>query len=222
MGLEMVELVMEIEERYAITLREEDAEEIETFGQFVTYVHQRMRETHNILPEDLNEKIVSAALVERLRTLVPDGVEVSQETRMEVLAPALKRDETNVWKYLTERFPELSDWDEYCPAKGCAGSILFFAVMAVWLTSVSFLAGLCLGVVTVLIWWFFYTNRVFGKNLGEIAREVVEKRQRLLRDKELSLEELEDEMRVIFCEQLGLNPEKVRWESRLVKDLGLG
>ena len=57
--------------------------------------------------------------------------------------------------------------------------------------------------------------RTFGDCVEAVHREVN-------RTREATMEEVEEGLRIIFCEQMWLKPEKVRWESDLKKDLGIG
>ncbi len=237
MGMDLVELVMDIEDRYDIAIHPADfGETPPTFGDLVDLVCRKINESRNAPLEAMDEEFVLAALLTQLRTLVPESVDVNSKTPMKVFAPALKRDENDVWGRLRERFPELHGWREYCRAGVGCGCVTSLVLMAIWFAvyryyiitnyfptpSVSFLAGLCLGAATALFWWLFFSEALNrGKNLGELARMIVEKRRNRLRSKELPKSDIENELRSLICDSFGLKPENVHRESLLTKDLGL-
>ena len=136
MGLDFVELIMEVENRYVITLpgNDDDWASINTFGEFVELVYRRINELRNAAREEVNVGIVSAALVAQMRTLAPKGVVVNAETEMRVFVPALKRDECETWQRLQKRFPELDNWHKYCPVRKGLGCISFVALVTIYFT----------------------------------------------------------------------------------------
>jgi hypothetical protein len=88
---------------------------------------------------------------------------------------------------------------------------------------VSFLiaAFSCLGIIA-LVRLFWVVFRLPYQTLRDVAHAIAEKRQTLLKVREYSSDDIENELREYMSKAFALKPEVIRRESELVKDLGLG
>jgi hypothetical protein len=93
MGLDTVEIVMEIEETFGITIPDEDAEKIQTIGDAYRYIIARLE-----FPEVPGPCLTSAAFCNFRRTLMKKmGITrsaIRPRTRMDELFPELDRRHT--------------------------------------------------------------------------------------------------------------------------------
>lgn len=234
MGLEIAELMLEVEERYAIEIDEDDVKDLSTFGDLVDLVKRKIDEPLRPEIAESSYEIILSSFLAELLSLIPKEIQVDETTKLSELKPFVKR--RDIWSIVQKRFPELPSWKQiglrrvYFLDKPTIFG--FFGVMVVWMIvftcigerpdwriSIAAMVA-CLG--TGLGWLFLFAGRLPHRTIGDVVKEIVEKRQKRLRASQLSSDEVEYELRNFVCKAFALKSEKVRRESELVKDLGLG
>ncbi len=202
MGLEIAELMLEVEERYAIVIDEDDVMNVETFGDLVDMVKRNIDKTPSYAEAESSYDIILAALLAELRTLLPPQMEFDENTTLKELKRYEKRGQ--LWVAVNERFPEMPAWMLSSMSKGISLGCAVVLVLPVLLGLVE-------------------RGCIRDQTLADVAAEIVQKRRNRLRAPTLSAGEIESELREIICEQFGVRePEKITRETDLVKDLGLG
>jgi len=78
----------------------------------------------------------------------------------------------------------------------------------------------CLGLVWALL--LEIVGRLPRYTVGDVAKAIAEKRQKLLKVREYSIDDIENDLRTYMSKDFVIKPEKIRRECDLVKDLGLG
>ena len=201
MGLDLAELAMEIEERYAIELEVEAWKDIQTFGDLIDEVKRIIDRPLDPPIEESGNEIILQSLLAELRLRLPREVEVNQETRLKELRPYVKR--YDIWPLVQQRFPELPTWRGFALRR------------TPYEERVS-----CLGLPWIGLLWIVgcWPHRT----VGDVAQAIAKKRQKLLKARECSALDIENDLRAYMSEAFGLKPEKIRREHDLVKDLGLG
>ncbi|MGL4942635.1 MAG: acyl carrier protein [Thermoguttaceae bacterium] len=239
MGLDLVELSLEIESRYGVELRADDWASVETFGDLVDSVARRQGETREMLAsrETFDAESVRSDI---LRVL---GGPPEAMSRRERLAASMR---------LRKAFPEIQEQRLSCWATLLCASVfvatflssLVFVVTRDWRSilgdqhpvefvtfmTASFLAlggsGLVAWCLTKTLSWLLTPTPRLAVDV--IVEEILEYRRRLKekidsRPAELSSELLEEELRTFIATNFGFrDPQKITRASRLVRDLGLG
>jgi len=90
MGLELAELAMAIEERYAIELDEDAWKDVRTFGDLVDSVKRLIDQPLDPPIEESRNEIILQSLLAELRLRLPKDVEVNEETQLNKLKPYIK------------------------------------------------------------------------------------------------------------------------------------
>jgi len=235
MGMDFVELMLEIEERYAVEIDKDDWVNMRTFGDLVDSVQRVIARSLDPPIEESRNEIILQSLLAELRSRLPKEVEIHEETRLSKLKPYVKR--YDIWSFVQRRFPELPSWNNigvrqsyYVDRPSCLG---FLAVTVAWLIvygiTINYfektLGAILMAMVTCLgiafAWLFWIVMRLPHRTIGDVAGAIAVKRQRLLMARELSSEDIENELRVLMSKAFALKPEKIQRESHLVKDLRL-
>lgn len=225
MGLDGVELVMEVEDRFNVRLADHDVERVRTVADLAALVLARMPFLRGVCP--------TARSFYELRTLLTSrGIERSDirpRTRLAELFPPGSRE---AWKSLCaedRRLPRLR------VSPRVDGVLLWIAGLSVfaWFMATAAAFGargggvallISLGVIAVGGAAFALTRGVLARHfptsmetVGDIARAIapIERSGNRLLDELRVLEEV----RKLTAEQLGLPLERVRPESDFVRDL---
>lgn len=237
MGLDAVELVMEVEETFGIKIDDRDAEKIITVGGLFEYV---LRQLEAAKPQ--SGKCGTAVAFYRLRRTLGESLGVARplvkpSTALDDLVPADGRRSSwpRLERALELRLPRLL-YPEWVVATllllgvltflttsfmavllispwSIGGPIALCAVIAVWLTSLAASAARPLAVrlpaecqsVADL------TRAIASANYGRIAAA----------QGCWNRAEVWDVLRKLIGEQLGVEPEELKAESRFVDDLGI-
>jgi acyl carrier protein len=236
MGLELAELILEIQERYAIELEDDDFANMRTFGGLIDTVKRKIDRPLDPATNETGKEIILQSLLAELRARLPKNVEINEDTRSRTLGAYLKQ--CDAGEVIRQRFPELPSWVAVGYRREYRGDWLnilsFWGVMIAMFVIVaiamkyfgeniwSFLIAAvpCLGI--ALVWLFLIVLRVPYRTLRDVAHVIAEKRQTLLKVHEYSADDIENELREYMSKAFALKPEKIRRESDLVKDLGLG
>ena len=228
MGLDGVELVMEVEDHFGISLGDDEASQIRTVGDLVAIIRARA-----VAGEQLDCPTRSAffSLRQLVREITGDPA-LRFRPRDEVaaiLSPRLRR---RLWRWLREllktepRALHLPPWLR--SALVVAGVCLVIAALATAAID-PVIVPLALVGAAVLGFGLLMACSAFREvpppgwaTWGELARRIAGisaiKSGRHLTDEDVVLEEL----RPIIAEQLGVDAEKIVLGTRFVEDLGLG
>lgn len=224
MGLDGVELVMEVEDRFNVRLADHDVERVRTVADLAALVLARMPFLRGACP--------TARSFYELRTLLTSrGIkrsDIRPRTRLAELFPPGSRE---AWKSLCaedRRLPRLRvnpRVDGVLLWSAALSIVAWFMAMAVLLAKGDgFAALITLGVVAVGGAAFALTRSALARHfptgmetVGDIARAIapIERSGNRLLDELRVLEEV----RRLTAEQLGLPLERVRPESDFVRDL---
>ncbi len=231
MGLDTVELVLEVEDAFAIHIADRDAEKIQTVGQLHEYIIEHLAATDPAKPA----VCATARCFYRIRRALVEGVGLERGAvkPAALLADLLplgqrRRDWNRFRRALALRVPELR-----LPAS--VGPLLALALVALPWIAIAQTVGLnsvMLGPFVVLwslllvfSYWLSRPLAVFfpltEPTLGNLVRQVAERNQAwLVGLPPMSREEVWDKLQKIVCEQLGVDESKVRPEASFVNDLG--
>ncbi len=237
MGLDTVELVMEMEETFGITIPDEEAEKIQTVGQAYRYILAHLGE-----PPLTGPGCLSAAMFYRLRRQLMGGLRVERsrirpDSALDDLIP--KQDRQSAWRNLEGglgwRLPKLlrPDWVYRLRAVLAVGFLTAevyawgrlggFAVEAVFFVLLFAAIGLLfLGValeeLTRPLATILPTTTIRGlvpmvlaTNLGTF---------RMKNPHGWTDAEVWEILVALICEQMGVSPEIIREDTSFVNDLG--
>ena len=192
MGLELTELILETGERYAVEFEDNDWANLRTFGDWIDMVKQKIGRTLDPPIEESGYEIILQSLLAELRLRLPKSVEINEGTQLRKLKRYAKRYE--VCSFVRQRFPELPSW----VCQEFEGSGIGCAM------------------------WFWFVVRPPRRTVGDVAKVITERRQKLLKVRDCSVADIENELRDYMCKAFALKPEEIQKESDLVTDLGLG
>jgi len=235
MGVDIAELLLEVEERYAIELGEDEIGNIRTFGDLVDSIKRTIDKPLDPPIEESRNEIILQSLLAELRARLPRDAEINEETKLKQLRPLVKQHD--IWSLVQQRFPELPTWHSVNFRRTFyldrPTFLSFLGVMVAWLVigTVSKYFGESLwtffvaAVPCLLIafaWLFWTVERLPHRTVGDVAHAIAERRQKLLKAREYSSADIENELRIFMSKRFALKPEEIQRESDLVKDLGLG
>lgn len=205
MGLDLVELVMEVEDAFGISIPDEEAGSLTTVGALIGYVHKRLQSYKS-------DTCATAAAFYRIRRLFMQKLplnraDIKPDSSLAELIPAERRRE--IWSELavteSQRLPRLQR-----PAwLSCMGLALGVLVPVFYLAS----AVLSLTVLLFLLIGIFVTRR-WATRFPATCQTIRELALRLARPAEsasLSEAEIAHRVRLIVCDQLG-------WELAEIHD----
>lgn len=235
MGLDGVELVMEVEERFGVTLLDSETSQVRTVADLAALVVSRLPRASGGCPTAHAFYLIRRVLVEHARV---DRGSVRPDARWDVL---FSTDLPHVWNGLRGieyRFPELvhpdgrahairvgllagvlggmalaaATWQQYGPMAGLLALALGLTatIMARGIAD-GFRSQLPRGLVTV----GDLARRIAGASVSEATGPLGPGQRLIVQQRVL------DEVRVITSEQLGVPLERVKPESEFVKDLGM-
>lgn len=232
MGLDAVELVMEVEDRFNVKLADSECSRVRTVADLAALVISRLPRPSGICPTartffELRSQMVNGAGVER-RLVRP-------KARLETLFPSGLRRPWRMLRMANPRLPRLVASSAVDTAIMWATAIgVFVSVAVVGVTWARF--GAVAGVVAFLLVavamvTFLRTSKEVGwrlppgvETVGDVVRLIApiavahgSPGERLLAQQRVLAE-----VRRITSLQLGLPLEKVQPESDFVKDLGVG
>jgi acyl carrier protein len=218
MGLDVIELALEIEEEFSIRIPDRDAEHIRTVGDLVDYAHERLRKrSHAVCPTSHTFFRLRRELMHHLALPRPA---VRPTASMAALVPEVRRRE--VWRELEAAglpLPPLQGGVPACCVWMTAALVLGAAAFLWWSGALVLLAALGLVLLAaratqplaVAIPPACVTVRatVFYLTPGRLTDA-------------LSREEIASRVRRIVAENLGLSLDEVQEHSRIAEDLGAG
>ncbi len=230
MGLDIVELMLEIEEQYAIEVDEDDAKDVRTFGDLVDMVKRSINKTPPMNAEQAGYEVVRDSLLAELRIWLPKDLNVDEHTKLKELKRHVKR--RDIWSAIQERFPELPSWrlinmrrtwfvdaPMYLGFLGVIISCWFISTYLEEIVAWWMISTIMLGI--GLAWLFLIVGRLPHRTIGDVAEEITQKRQTRCKAQQLSVETIEEELRTMLVEGFALKPEEIHRDSDLFKDLRL-
>jgi acyl carrier protein len=231
MGLELVEIVIEVEETFGIIVSDDTAANIRTVGQLHDYILDRRRQTQQHgCPTGHVFRDVRRVLTETA-SLPRQAIRPSTELKT-ILPPRIRR---RVWKRLQQeaqgRLPDLClpfrlgpVLAGACLVAGVIGTVMI--VPHVGLVHAMVLGGTAL--VAMLLVAFFVT-RPFALSfphgvatVGDVARATLPPKYEAAVKQQMTDEEVWEKLRKIVADTLGVKVEKVTPSARFVEDLGAG
>ena len=244
MGMDLVELALEIEERYVVEFDENDWADMLTFGDMIDMVKRKIDRPIDLSIEESGHEIILQSLLAELRLRLPQNVEINEETQLRKLRRYAKN--YKIWSFVQQRFPELPSWDSigFRQIHGvgmpncfecCSGIVIFGLLMLIMLIAIFniifglfgvnqwtvFVSGLFLTSIVLMYLYLFVRHQLEHRTVGDVAKAIAERRQKLLKVREYSSDDIENELRNYMSKTFALKPEKILRESELVKDLGL-
>lgn len=231
MGLELVELVMEVEETFGIIVSDEAAPELQTVGQLHDYILEcRRRTQQQRCPTGPVFRDVRRVLTETT-SLPRQAIRPATELKT-ILPPRIRR---QVWKRLKLQVPgrlrglRLPFRLGPVLAGGCLVAGVVGAVMLAPL--VGFVHALVLaGMATVaMLLVSFFVTRPFAlafphgvATVGDAARATLPPGYEMAVKQQMTDEEVWEKLQKIVADILGVKVEKVTPSARFVEDLGAG
>lgn len=236
MGLESVELVMEVEEAFGFSIRDEDAATFYTVGQLYDYIM-----AHRF--EGKQPGCLTSVTFYRLRRALMSVLwiarrDVRLSSDLNAVIPARRR---QVWSDLQEaiglRLPKLvlPVWAR--AARIAVGFVLGTALFLVFLDGrwkmaaafpEAFNTALCLTLVLMFLLNLgtkplaVAFRREFA-TVGGLTKCILKKNCGAISDdcQHVNAEEVWNTLRTVIVEQLGVRPDDVTKEARFVEDLGM-
>jgi hypothetical protein len=245
MGLDIVEMIMEVEETFDITIPDKEAERIRTVGDLFHVVLGRIPLEEGP-PGQPGPVVCSTSRVfYRIRRILVDGLEVNRRrirpaTAVEELIP--ESDRRRWWSEAAERlgwtFPDLRKprwvvWALWILFHGLSLSLFWYHLALLGLTQQALVQAAILNLLVgplYLIAAYAVTtpletrlplgcttvrglvDQVVARNYGKLRREMGLGRP----------EEVWKTLQMILVEQLGVSPESITEEARIVELLGPG
>lgn len=238
MSLDYLDLSLDIEERFDVSLDRERLQSAKTFGDILDMLIDRIQETP-IPPETeqrSEEQEYRATLEElktELQTLVPNCGDLSETTKLAKIIRFGQR--YRIWTALRTRFPVLPlenptqnrkmfTWLTYMGPVTFAAVILSGIKMFEWgkwifAVSMIILFAMFFGGAIYFIAQYFSSPY---KTVGDLADEIAQRRCRNARFRQANREEIAEMLREIFRKVLALDAKnEIRFDSRLREDLGV-
>ncbi len=226
MGLDMIEIVMAVEDRFGIQISEDEASQCETVGKYYELIKSKVRSRP--LVESCSEQRVFYRL---RRALVNLTAWPRKMIRPNMPVSALSENET--LKTLWERLEEQTKWvfPKLEPGISGKGLMIFAFWVILVVISIALLfygyikAGFCLAALCVLMGIyrkrFSYRNASYSvpshcRTLGDLSKALVELNHRV-NDRQIW-----SDLCQIIADILGLEPSELKPESHFVRDLNAG
>lgn len=219
MGLDLVEIVMDVEDEFRLDLPDAECERCETVGQFADLVHSRLRRSQEErCPSQHGFYIVRKALMKHLGLA---RAEVRRDTRLEAIFPRKRR--RAAWMKVATDLTESRKPPDILVRPRSLKIILNLTVVA---TAVG--TGLAIG------WWAGIGAALVLAILAEVLTRgcrvefptklsTVGDSVRLVTTLDSGIwtkEQVLGKIQVIAADNLGLKPEQITPNSHWVKDLG--
>lgn len=221
MGLEYVELVMGVEERFGVRITNATAERFRTAGDLYFYILGRVERFKE-------QRCRGAAVFSQVRAALMNVLEVERRC-VRPRAPLAEllgaQRPSRVWPKVQERFefglPELRNpgWVWPLAALVLVGAVgIWVAYSAVTACILSMAALLLLGL--VFHWAWGHARLPASCNtVGDLVRTIVAK---LPADADVEPAAVWDALRAIIAEACSVSRDEIRRDSRLVEDLMVG
>ncbi len=226
MGLDSVELVMAVEEQFAIEIADADAEKVRTPGDLIALVLAKVQTT------DWSVCLSRRAFYAIRRVLMKEfGVkraEIAPTALLEAFVPRVGRQEA--WQQIrvalqAERWPPLERPGAVQSGLACLFVCVAFVPLlwswSLWITIP--LASAVLAAAMALTRPLCVEFRAKHATVGQLVKFVVGAAPKLFepQGREFSRAEIVEGIRRITIDQLGLKPEQYGEDARFVEDLGL-
>jgi acyl carrier protein len=232
MGLDAVELVMEVEDRFNVKLADSECARVRTVADLAALVISRLPRPSGFCPTartffELRSQMVNGAAVER-RLVRP-------KARLEALFPSGLRRPWRMLRKANPRLPRLVASSAVDTAMLWATALCVFsgvAVVAVIWATLGAGAGVIAFLLMALVSGFIiHASSAIGwrlppgvETVGDVVRLIapIEVAHGSQGERLLAQQQVLAEVRRITSQQLGLPLEKVQPESSFVKDLEVG
>jgi acyl carrier protein len=229
MGLDGVELVMEVEDHFGITIQDTTAERIRTVGDLVSLIHDRVSTAQRSYCPTLPAFLKLRASVRASSS--DDSLRIRPRDKIaEILTPLQRRE---LWKRLENLLGTLPRQLRRPPAlrNFLAASAVAMLFASVWIAAaidfrvfpltlaVAAIAIFCLHAFTVS---FRVTPPQDWVTFGDVAVKIV---GATMATKYLHLRSIDDifvELRPIIVETLGVDQDEMVLSARFIEDLGVG
>jgi acyl carrier protein len=245
MGLDVIEMIMEVEETFDITIPDEEAERIRTVGDLFHVVLGRIPLDEKPPGQSGPVVCLTSRVFYRVRRILVDGLEVDRRrirpaTAVEELIP--ESDRRRWWSEASERlgwtFPDLRRprwvvWALWLLFGGLSLSLFGYHFALLGLSEQALVQAAVLNLLIgylYLIAAYAFTKPVATRlplecaSVRGLVEQVVARNHGKLR-REAGLgrpEEVWKTLQAILVEQLGVPPESVTEEARIIEDLGAG
>lgn len=230
MGLDGVELVMEVEETFGFSIPDEDAEVLDTVGKLYDYIlaHRLQGREQGCLSSVAFYKVRRALM--SVCGIARRDVQLSLD-----LSTVIPRRRRRVWSDLQTtlelRLPELKR-PVWAKAFAVAAACGLTAATAVLLAGRWGIGGAIFSVFVIMpigIAFEWITRplavelRPEFSTVGCLAKAILQKNYGVISDEynRVNADEVWNTLRTMIADQLGVRPEEVTKEANFVKDLGL-
>jgi len=233
MGLDGVELIVEVENTFGIKIQDKEAEAIATVGDFYEVVWNKIR-------DNKSNKCASALLFYRFRKLIVENCNISKkdfllDKNLNDLIPRSVRKQ--MWKELQSKFefklPNLKLPSFLQLVLLIIGLVLILGSLVFSIIAVKFFhlsgqilllpaVGIAITIVLAQILKPFKTQ-ISKNTIREFIGEVLRINYKEIQQKFGSNRaEMEKVMNILICDKLGVDIEAINPKAHLVNDLGLG
>lgn len=227
MGLDSIEIVMEVEKTFEISIADKEAEQIRTVRDFHEVVWEKIRHKSSA-------ECVSQALFYRLRRLFQEqlsvrSVAIKPETQLNAIVPSKNR--RKIWRQLQSdsklRFPSLvlpRPWSIAIILFDLA--VLFVSLGYLYANGRHFKAWLLMAACIVFV---ALLNKVVAPlrtafkllTMRELVYEVLRLNFSLLNKDGVTRREMEQVMNLLFADRIGVSLDEIKPEKSFTNDLGV-
>lgn len=238
MGLDIVEMIMAVEERFGIAIPDEDAEKLSTPGKLTDYVWNRVRPSGNAsanLPACITQLSFHALRLSWMRTLDLPRSEFRPEVQLSEITPS--RNRRQIWTFLGKNvgavcWPEL-EYPRPFKAILLIMPITLLVLIYTWMVKALHSTGLSAVLVGVsssigIVWLVSRITRPLKRSIPseyvqvkDLTHFMVARNPHLFKGnmKEWTLEGVRCAVREVIIEQTRVHD--FTDDSNFVKDLGL-
>ena len=229
MGLDFVEIVMEVEETFGIKFRSGEFGSIQTVGDFVSLIHSRIVAADTVACPSLSWFLQLRSLVREVAGKPDLRIRPSQSLQSTLSSHEIRR----LWQLMQERhgiYPDSLQLARYLRNTGVLiaftvliGSVWYSMAIDVFHLPLALLLSAFITIFLILISAQFRSVppkawTTYGDVTRHLSGTVVASRNLHLKTDELILENL----RPIFSEILNVNPDEIVASARLIEDLRVG
>jgi hypothetical protein len=226
MGLDFVEIVMDVEKTFGIRFRSDEFGSIQTVGDFISLIRLRIVAADNVACPSLSQFLQLRSLVREVASKPDLRIRPSEQLQSSLSSHEIRR----LWQLMQERFGIYPATLQLPCFLWYAGLLIILTILigSVWYSMAidSFLLPLAIFASAFITIFLIVMSAQFRSvppkgwaTFGDVTRQlsgtVVASRNLHLRSDELILEKI----RPIFSDILNVNPNEIVPSARLIEDL---
>jgi hypothetical protein len=234
MGLDIIELQLEIEDKFGISLDDEFWQNAGTFGDVVDSVFQRLQNSPAAAFENQTYSTVLAELQEELENILPGQESYGENIKLTRLIPFWKR--RRIWDTLRQRFKTLPSEEAFYNKRiievltfepwiffptviiFAAAELLPESSFKILLILLAMMGGAAF--CAILPYGLLLLFLLPSRRIGDLAKMIFRKNDHL-KKMSVSKEECAESLKVIFCHVLGVKLNTLQPHTTLDKDLAI-